>query len=364
MQKRSSNSLRVTLAAGLVLALLTAPAPAQFSLQPTLKTGDPAPPLQVSDWVKGEAVKLADGKGKKVYLLEFWAVWCTPCIISIPHMTELQHQYKNDLVVVGVTSMDPRNTLSQVRNFVDQQGVKMDYAVGFEREPATARAYLEAVGAMGIPHAFVIDREGRIAWQGNPLDTPTLDQVVSEVIAGTFDLAKSQKRQEAGKLIQQAMMQLQMRRFEEMVKLLKEALKIDPASEMALGMMHAVSREQLNDRAGLRAWCATHLREHADDVEVQYQLGRVLAESNDLTTRFPDLALQAARRAYELGGKQRFETTALYARVLYLIGYLDEAIELQKEALPLASEAEQDGARKALEYYELCRKLRDENKPK
>ena len=363
MQQRTRDMLVMTLAAAVLLGFCSTPAPAQFRLPATLKEGDPAPPLQVSDWVKGGPIKLADGKGKQVYVLEFWAVWCTPCIISIPHMTELQHKYKDDLVVVGITSMDPRNTLSQVRNFVDDQGAKMDYVVGFEREPATARAYLEAVGAMGIPHAFVVDREGRIVWQGNPLDTPTLDQVVADVIAGTFDLAKAQRTQEAGKLLQQAMMQLRMQRFEEVVQLMKEALKIDPAHEMALGLMHTVAREQLNDSAGLRAWCATHQREHADDVEVQYRLGRVLAESNDLTTRFPDLALTAARRAYELGGKQRFDTTALYARVLYLIGHLDEAIKLQQQALPLASESEQDGARKTLDYYELCRKLRDQYKP-
>lgn len=363
MQKRTRNSLTMILAVALTLGLLSAPTPAQFRLPVTLKAGDPAPPLNMSDWVKGGPIKLAEGKGKQVYLLEFWAVWCPPCIVSIPHMTELQQKYKDELVVLGITSMDPRNTLSQVRNFVDQQGAKMDYVVGFEREPNTARAYLEAVGAMGIPHAFVIDKEGRIAWQGNPLDTPTLDRVVAEVIAGKFDLAQAQQRQEASKLIQQAMMQLRTQRFEEAVTLLKQALSLDPAHEMALAMMHTLAREQLNDRSGLRSWVATHLREHADDVEVQYRIGRTLAESNDLTTRFPDLALEAATKAYRLGGEQRYDTTALYARVLYLIGHLDKALELQKKVVSLAPVSEQDTVRKTLEYYELCRKLRDGHKP-
>jgi len=52
-------------AAVLSLALATSPAWA-------LDIGDKAPALDVKAWVQGDPVVLADGAGKKVYVIEFW----------------------------------------------------------------------------------------------------------------------------------------------------------------------------------------------------------------------------------------------------------------------------------------------------
>lgn len=56
------------LLAGAVLALTAAPAAAQ-----TLKVGDAAPPLAITEWVKGDAV--GGFEAGKAYLVEFWATW-------------------------------------------------------------------------------------------------------------------------------------------------------------------------------------------------------------------------------------------------------------------------------------------------
>ncbi|HNQ21622.1 MAG TPA: TlpA disulfide reductase family protein [Phycisphaerae bacterium] len=355
-----SQTLSVTrtlLAAGLLLG-----ATGTVWAGPTLKTGDPAPPLKITDWVKGPAVNLADGAGKKVYLLEFWATWCTPCLVSMPHLTELQKKHGSDLVVVGITQMDPRNTLSAVRAFVDRQGSRLGYAIGFERDGATSRAYMDAAGAEGIPHAFLIGRDGRIAWQGSPLD-PVFDQVVEQVLAGTFDIARSRREQEARPHIQAFMMKVQMRQFAEAADALKRALQADPANEMALSFLESLYREQLQDRAGLRSWYEAHLKKYSDDLDVQALTAETMLHSTDLNWRFPDLAFPAAHEAYRRGAGQHAGAAQAYAFALATVGRLDDAIQVQQEAIPLTNGERHKQAEERLEYYQLCRNLRAEGVP-
>src|SRR5436309_2133204 len=79
----------------------------------TLKVGDPAPQLKVGKWLQGaEVTSFAPGK---VYIVEFWATWCGPCIVMMPHMGDLQAQYRNQgLTVVGFSAKDPNNTQEKV----------------------------------------------------------------------------------------------------------------------------------------------------------------------------------------------------------------------------------------------------------
>ena len=65
--------------------------------------GKPAIPLDVQDWVNGSPLTGADLKGK-VVLLDFFAVWCGPCIAGFSHLRELHEKYgSRGLVIVGVT---------------------------------------------------------------------------------------------------------------------------------------------------------------------------------------------------------------------------------------------------------------------
>ena len=97
----------------------------------TLKVGDPAPKLDVGEWVQGGPIK--DLEKGKAYLVEFWATWCGPCRVSIPHLNEIHTKYKGkDLVVIGqnVWERDEK----QVKPFVEKMGEKMTYPVAFDNK--------------------------------------------------------------------------------------------------------------------------------------------------------------------------------------------------------------------------------------
>ena len=165
---------------------------------PAAELGEPAAPLEISEWVKGGPVDLAAFKGKKIVVVEFWATWCPPCRESIPHLTELQKKFeKRDVIIVGVTDEAP----AKVKLFVDEQGNKMDYTVAIDRDGKTGAGYMERYGITGIPHAFVVDKEGRVAWHGGPMSG--LERVLNQMTANTFDLALEKKRESGMKKIRE-----------------------------------------------------------------------------------------------------------------------------------------------------------------
>ena len=152
----------------------------------TLKVGDPAPKLQVGKWVQGEPVKEFE-KGK-AYIVEFWATWCGPCRASIPHLNETYEKFKDKgLVVIGQNCWEKDE--SKVAPFVKQMGSKMTYRVALDdksRNPdgAMAKNWMAAAGRRGIPSAFLVDTNGKIAWIGHPMSLK--EEVIEQVLAGSY----------------------------------------------------------------------------------------------------------------------------------------------------------------------------------
>jgi len=158
------------------------PAP-ELSIKPLLAVGDKAPALLIEKWVKGEPVTGFE-KGK-VYVVEFWATWCGPCIKSMPHLTELQRTYKDrGLTIIGVTSADRSNTLAAVEKMVAEKGDLIGYTVAWDTERKTSEAFMLAANQNGIPCSFVVNQEGIVSYIGHPM---LLDEVIPRVLEGKWD---------------------------------------------------------------------------------------------------------------------------------------------------------------------------------
>ncbi len=148
----------------LFISLLCAVVPAA-----ALAVGEAAPPLQVGAWMRPGPVNLLDWTGqnpKPFFLIEFWATWCEPCRAMMPHITELQNRYAGaGLVVIGVSNEHP----AAIHRFVQSMGDRVGYALVTDTINRDAyNAYMWPVGSPGIPHAFLIDRDGVLVWHGIP----------------------------------------------------------------------------------------------------------------------------------------------------------------------------------------------------
>jgi thiol-disulfide isomerase/thioredoxin len=116
--------------------------------------GSKAPAIQIVEWITRQPPDL---KGH-VYVLDFWATWCPPCVQSIPHMIELTAKYKDRAVLFIAVSVD--NSSEPVKKMVRSKGIT--YHVGMDNGLA------EKYSVRSIPSTFIIGRSGQVVWQGHP----------------------------------------------------------------------------------------------------------------------------------------------------------------------------------------------------
>ncbi|MDA3962096.1 MAG: redoxin family protein [Planctomycetota bacterium] len=139
-----------------------------------LAVGDTAPKLGATssfNTPNGGAVELNMFKGR-VVLIDFWATWCGPCVAAIPHVQKLHETYGNKgLVVIGHTDASSQG----LEGFIKQKGITYPITVG----PDIGKAW----GVTGIPHVFVVDVNGKIAWHGHPgaLQDSIIEQELKKV---------------------------------------------------------------------------------------------------------------------------------------------------------------------------------------
>lgn len=121
-------------------------------------TGKMAPDFTLTD-ITGKRHRLSDYRGKDVLLI-FWATWCRPCIIEMPHLIELRNTTDEDklamLAITYITKIPP-NTTKMVKSLVKQR--QINYTVISVDRGQVPAPY---ANIRGIPSSFFVDSEGKI----------------------------------------------------------------------------------------------------------------------------------------------------------------------------------------------------------
>jgi peroxiredoxin len=122
--------------------------------------GQPAPDFTLTSLAGGD-ISLKDFRGKAV-LVDFWATWCGPCRMAMPHFQELSTTYKDDLAVIAV-SLD-QDPVKAVPPYVQKAGLTFNITV----DPRAGEVSQAWGGVRSIPTTYLVDRKGTVVmmWVG------------------------------------------------------------------------------------------------------------------------------------------------------------------------------------------------------
>ncbi len=132
-----------------------------------------APNFTLSD-INGNKISLSDYKGKVVYI-DFWATWCKPCMMEIPHSKKLQEEFKGDsnIVFINISFDQDIERWKKIVKVKKMKGVQLISPEG--QDSKVMRDY----EVKYIPHFLIIDKNGiRTAKQAK---SPGMEGIAEEL---------------------------------------------------------------------------------------------------------------------------------------------------------------------------------------
>ncbi len=347
-----NNRLSLTLILTAVMAATSWTASAKGK---DLGIGSKAPSIDIENWLQdgnGFFKPVKEFKEGNVYVVEFWATWCGPCIGSMPHLAELQNKYRGEgvqIISVSDESVDEVKDLlakdyPEGKKTFDQ--ITSAYSLTTDPDRSVHTDYMEASKQQGIPTAFIVGKTGLIEWIGHPgnMDEP-LDQVVNDSWDREAFKAEMELQQELEKQME-AMSELAgAGKFREAIELCEAQAKAAP-NEMMKDHWNSV-RHSLKLGSGQAddetvAFYRDQIKQMKGDVaslvRFGYSLYGVTQQGGDIGPLAADAvaALEAESESVNDANKPvYFNTMALLNDAA---GNLDKAIEAQEAAVESADE--------------------------
>lgn len=318
-----------------------------------LRIGDQAPMPHLARILKGDTEFEPFPEGG-VTVMEFWATWCGPCRAGMPHISELQEKYADrDVTIVGVTREKPEVVEAFLAK--PEWDDKTRYTMALDDEGRTSTAYMKAANRNGIPCAFIVDQEGRVAWIGHPM---TMDQPLAKIVAGDWDVMEARKEYEEAQRSQQVMMQVRRSMMDaqrtgdytDAIKTLDRAMKQMPGNRdlemMRFKMMIGPAADPEGYEIGWKLFKANR-----DDAMMLNEIAWYVLDDASVGDRDLVFAMAVAKAANEAAGGNDAAILDTLARAYFEQGDVDTAIKYQEKAVGKADGPMADQLRKVLEQY-------------
>ena len=349
----------------------------------TLTIGSKAPALDIEHWVQdggGKYKKVKEFETGKVYVVEFWATWCGPCIASMPHLAEVQNKYGDKGVqLISISDED----LDTVTGFLDREvpsqflpnhgkdegndeeeveeeiedandrqeekpkgitfrEVTSAYCLTTDPDRSCHAAYMEAAGQNGIPTAFIVGKDSQIEWIGHPM---TMDEPLEKIVSGSWDREEFAKKLKAEQEVQFAMSRvvglLRQGKVDKGLAALETIIEsADGSGRMQMKLFRLQLLAQLgNEKVG------SAIEELVAEIEDPHMLNQVAWVAYQTAASGKGIGAVGMKAAIE-GAEKALKATPddgaildTLAHLLYQQGDLDKAIEVQTRALKNAGES-------------------------
>ncbi|WP_282015941.1 TlpA family protein disulfide reductase [Marinifilum flexuosum] len=137
-----------------------------------LKNGDKVPEFTVTT-LDGKEVSIKDLKGK-VVLINFFATWCGPCMKELPEVQkQLWPKFKDEKF--AMVSIGREHTKDELTKWNQKKGFTFPIA------PDPKREVYSKFASQYIPRNFIVDKTGKVIWQGVGFDQKELDQMIKAI---------------------------------------------------------------------------------------------------------------------------------------------------------------------------------------
>jgi thiol-disulfide isomerase/thioredoxin len=320
-----------------------------------LTIGSKAPVPDIEKFVQGEAPAKWFEPGK-VWVVEFWATWCGPCKVAMPHMSDLADKYGSKMVVVGVSDEE----VGTVSEFMAKPEWKQKarYVIATDSDRSTHRQYMEAAGQMGIPTAFLV-KDGTVQWIGHPMQ---IDEPLAKALDGTWDPAafkqEFERKAEPGRkqMAQRALM-AKARKSGDWAPVLAMMDQDIAAAEPAARAMMQVSKFKLmisdaNVPADGYSLGREIVAANKGNAAVMNEVAWFVLDNAKVKQRDPAFAMQAAQAAVDASKGEDPAILDTMARACWESGDKAKAVEWQRKAIGLADEGMAAELKETLRKYE------------
>ena len=139
----------------------------------------PSVSVQLMD---GRKVALRELHARGPLVIDFWALWCAPCLKAMRHLDAFQDRYGPRGLTVLAVNLDTERSRSKVRSYVKSRGY--DFQVALDPSNDVYRRF----NGNALPYTLLIDREGRIIYRHTgylPGDEEYLEREIALLFAAS-----------------------------------------------------------------------------------------------------------------------------------------------------------------------------------
>ena len=335
----------------------------------TLKIGSEAPDLDIENWLSDNAgefphtTRIEEGK---IYVIEFWATWCKPCVEEMPRIAELQKMHAdNNVQFISISDEDPETIENFLKRNVAGDTTKtygeltQSYCLTSDPDKSVKKDYFRAAKQSGIPCTFIVGRTGFVEWIGN---TAQLEEPLGKIVNDEWDRAEFLT---AYHLDQQARKRATMarRRMAESVDEFNRLVRENKNEEAVKLINGLISDKDLSSRHESFRWMRLQVLVRSNLSGADIALSRFVEKNKYDTQRLNEIAwgiylkfeggddvdeslLEQAKITAEYAVRAAPESGAVLdtlAHLVYVVDCdLDRALTLQKRAVRLAGPRARD----------------------